>query len=171
MCSSDLTDDIGVSFSSGSLIGYIAPNRKYAFSASGTAALVGVSDLFLSGTLSAQKNTIGSDVNKTITVGGVQQTLNVAADTSRVGGSVTLVTPIASLSADFAVETTGQSPNKEVLFAAANVTAFVGDNKNTADTTDDIGVSFSGGSLIGYIAPNRKYAFSASGTEIGRAHV
>ncbi|MGV2333103.1 MAG UNVERIFIED_CONTAM: hypothetical protein LVR18_02900 [Planctomycetaceae bacterium] len=104
-------DDIGVRFSGGSLVGYIAPDSTYAFDASGTAAIVGVSDLTLTGTLSAQKNTTGANVSKSITVAGVTRTLTVAANASRVGGSVTLITPVASLSADFAVETTGTSPN------------------------------------------------------------
>ncbi|MFM8477868.1 MAG: beta strand repeat-containing protein, partial [Planctomycetaceae bacterium] len=156
-------DDIGVRFSGGSLIGYIAPNSTYAFDASGAASLVGISDLTLTGTLSAQKNTTGANVNRTITVAGSSRTLNVAAGASRVGGNVTLITPVANLSADFAVETTGTSPNQEILFAADNVSTFVGDTKGTAATGDDIGVRFSGGSLIGYIAPNSTYAFDASG--------
>ncbi|MEN9554493.1 MAG: hypothetical protein RLZZ232_779, partial [Planctomycetota bacterium] len=157
-------DDIGVRFSGGSLVGYIAPDSTYAFDASGTASLVGVSDLTLTGTLSAQKNTTGANVNKSITVAGIPRTLNVAAGASRVGGSITLITPVASLSADFAVETTGTSPNQEILFAADNVSTFVGDTKGTAATGDDIGVRFSGGSLVGYIAPDSTYAFDASGT-------
>ncbi|MFN9034746.1 MAG: hypothetical protein ACK5YO_00500, partial [Planctomyces sp.] len=116
----DTADDIGVRFTGGSLVGYIAPNSTYAFDASGAAAIVGVSDLTLTGTLSAQKNTTGANVSKSITVAGVTRTLTVAANTSRVGGSVTLNTPVASLSADFAVETSGTSPNQEVLFAASN---------------------------------------------------
>jgi hypothetical protein len=119
-------------FSGGSLVGYIAPDSTYAFDASGTAAIVGVSDLTLTGTLSAQKNTTGANVSKSITVAGVTRTLTVAANASRVGGSVTLITPVASLSADFAVETTGTSPNQEILFAANNVSTFVGDTKGTA---------------------------------------
>ncbi|MEY3228106.1 MAG: hypothetical protein RLZZ536_2725, partial [Planctomycetota bacterium] len=159
----DTADDIGVSFSGGTLLGYIAPDGTYAFNASGAAKLDGVSDLTLSGTLSAQKNTTGAAVQKSITVGGVTTTLEVAKDLSRVGGSVTLTTPIANLSADFAVETTGTSPNREVVFGATNVSTFVGDTKGTTDTTDDVGVSFSGATLVGYIAPDGKYAFSASG--------
>ncbi|MFN9040823.1 MAG: hypothetical protein ACK5YO_31325, partial [Planctomyces sp.] len=159
----DTADDIGVRFSGGSLVGYIAPNSTYAFDASGAAAIVGVSDLTLTGTLSTQKNTTGANVSKSITVAGVTRTLTVAANTSRVGGSVTLITPVASLSADFTVETTGTSPNQEVLFAASNVSTFVGDTKGTTDTADDIGVRFTGGSLVGYIAPNSTYAFDASG--------
>ncbi|MEN9553872.1 MAG: hypothetical protein RLZZ232_158, partial [Planctomycetota bacterium] len=157
-------DDIGVRFSGGSLVGYIAPDSTYAFDASGAASLVGVSDLTLTGTLSAQKNTTGANVNKSISVAGISRTLNVAAGASRVGGSVTLITPVANLSADFAVETTGTSPNQEILFAADNVSTFVGDTKGTAATGDDIGVRFSGGSLVGYIAPDSTYAFDASGT-------
>ncbi|MGV2333097.1 MAG UNVERIFIED_CONTAM: hypothetical protein LVR18_02870, partial [Planctomycetaceae bacterium] len=141
---SSTADDIGVRILRGSLVGYIAPDSTYAFDASGTAAIVGVSDLTLTGTLSAQKNTTGANVSKSITVAGVTRTLSVAANASRVGGSVTLITPVASLSADFAVETTGTSPNQEILFAANNVSTFVGDTKGTASTADDIGVRFSG---------------------------
>ncbi|MGV2333100.1 MAG UNVERIFIED_CONTAM: hypothetical protein LVR18_02885 [Planctomycetaceae bacterium] len=70
------TDDIGVRFSGGSLVGYIAPDSTYAFDASGTAAIVGVSDLTLTGMLSAQKNTTGANVSKSITVAGVTRTLD-----------------------------------------------------------------------------------------------
>ena len=136
----DSADDVGVRFSGGTLVGFIAPNKTYAFDAGGTAALVGVDGLTLSGTLSAQKNTTVSNVNRSITVAGVQRTLDVAANTSRVGGSVTLITPIASLSADFAVETVTSVDGRETLFAANNVEAFAGDDKGTTDSADDVGV-------------------------------
>jgi hypothetical protein len=69
-------DDIGVRFSGGSLVGYIARSTApMPFDASGTAAIVGVSDLTLTGTLSAQENTTGANVSKSITVAGVTRTL------------------------------------------------------------------------------------------------
>jgi hypothetical protein len=159
------SDDVGFKFTSGSLIGYIAANGNYAFEASGTAALSGVTGLTLAGTLYAQKNTTGADVNKSITVGGTTKTLAVKSGVSSFGGSgVTLTTPVASLNGSFTVQTTGSSPNQEILFSASSVSAFVGENKGTAVESDDVGFKFTSGSLIGYIAANGNYAFEASGT-------
>ncbi|MGV2333098.1 MAG UNVERIFIED_CONTAM: hypothetical protein LVR18_02875 [Planctomycetaceae bacterium] len=118
--------------SAGSLVGYIAPDSTYAFNASGTAAIVGVSDLTLTGTLSGTEKHHRSKRQQIHHCCRCHtNTSSVAANASRVGGSVTLITPVASLSADFAVETTGTSPDQEIRSAANNVSTFVGNAKGT----------------------------------------
>ncbi|MCY2990036.1 MAG: hypothetical protein NTY19_19505, partial [Planctomycetota bacterium] len=159
----DTADDLGVRLSDISLVVLIKADKTYAFDGSGTASLVGVPDLMLSGSLSVQKNTTGEPVNRSLTVGGVSKTLNLTAGVSRVGGSVTLATQLADLSGDFAVETSGTSPNKEVLFGASHVTTFVGDEKGAGDA-DDLGVRLSDISLVVLIKADKTYAFDGSGT-------
>ena len=50
--------------------------------------LKGVTDITLSGTITAQKNTTGGDTSENITIGGVTKTLTLTKDVSRVTGDV-----------------------------------------------------------------------------------
>jgi hypothetical protein len=155
-------DDIGVRFSGGSLIGYIAPNSTYAFDASGAASLVGISDLTLTGTLSAQKNTTGANVNRTITVAGTSRTLNVATGASSVSGTLTIGTGIAEFNGDFLIESRGTSPNRTLIFGAAGMEAFIG-SSNGPGAADDIGLRVTDTALIVLVKSDNTYAVDASG--------
>ena len=67
-------DDAGVQFSNGSLLAVINANGTYGLSATGSASLVGVSGLSLTGTLTGERNTTGAAISEDLTVGGVTQT-------------------------------------------------------------------------------------------------
>ncbi|MFM7830921.1 MAG: hypothetical protein ACKPJD_03990, partial [Planctomycetaceae bacterium] len=144
----------------------VGADAKWAMIASGNAEVVGVSGLKLSGGLDLRMNRYGDPVDETISTldGDVRVYFTTGDSLTQIAGNLRLETPVASLSGDFTAEATGNSPNREILFSATNVSAFVGDTKGTASTADDIGVRFSGGSLVGYIAPDSTYAFDASGT-------
>ncbi|MFM7837052.1 MAG: hypothetical protein ACKPJD_35095, partial [Planctomycetaceae bacterium] len=132
-------DDIGVRFSGGSLVGYIAPNSTYAFDASGTAELLGIPGLTLAGTLSARQNTTGSDISRSISVGGVTRQLAVSAGASSVSGTLTIGTGIADFTGDFLIESRGISPDRTLIFGAAGMEALVG-SSNGPGTADDVGL-------------------------------
>ena len=53
-------DDVGILVSNAQLALLLLPNSTYAFSASGTARLVNVSDLSFTGTFFAEQNTTGA---------------------------------------------------------------------------------------------------------------
>ncbi|MFN9290007.1 MAG: hypothetical protein ACK6EB_18210, partial [Planctomyces sp.] len=137
----------------------------WAMTAGGTAEIIGVTGLTARGTVDLRINRFGGEIDETLTTpgGDVRVQFTSADPVTQVYGTATLVTPISELTGDFTIESTGIAPNRELLIAAANVSAFVGDTKGTTDTADDIGVRFTGGSLVGYIAPNSTYAFDASG--------
>ncbi len=167
------TDDVGVRVTNATLAVLLLPGGTYAFDVSGTAEIVNVSALQFIGTLGAQKNTTGLAVNRTITVGSTTRTLNLAAGVNRFGGdNVTLHTPVADLTGSFAVElnTTAGADGvlgtaddiKEVLIGATGVQLFVGDDKGTPSTADDVGVRVSNAEVIVLLATGG-YAFEASG--------
>ena len=156
------TDDVGVKLTGGTLIGVISPGTGYAFDAGGTAQLLNIPSLTLTGTLGLQINRLGVAVNRTITVSGVTRTLNFAAGVTRVGGSATLQTPGGNLTGNFAIE---KNAAGEVLIGATGVNIFAGDDRGTpADTTDDVGVSVQNASLALVILPNNTYAFDTGGS-------
>ncbi|HXG46565.1 MAG TPA: LEPR-XLL domain-containing protein, partial [Methylomirabilota bacterium] len=169
-------DDTGVKVSGGDLLLLIRPDNTYAFDAAGDASVVNVPGLDFLGSFSAQKNTTTGDVDRMLVVGtGAQQVsrrLNVAQNTSRFGGQLTLRTPVADLSGSFVVEVqsngngTPESEDdfNEVLFGASGVEIFLGDKQGTDPTTDDVGVRISNASVIVLLTPNNTYAFRVGGT-------
>ncbi len=167
------TDDVGVQISNAALAWKLVPDnsvtpatQQYALAASGTAALVGVPDLTLTGSLNVQKNTTGAAVNRSLTVGGVSKTLDLAAGISRVGGGVKLaVAGFAEVEGNFSVEKAADG--SKLVIGAADINAFLGTGRDTAGTDDDLGLQVSGAQLgLMVYTPasgSSSYALSASG--------
>ena len=166
-------DDVGVRLSNGEMALLLLPDRTFAFEVNGTVEIVGVPELEFVGSFYARHNATGKEVNRSITVSGQTVDLVVAAGLSRFGGdNVTLRTPVADLSGNFAVELTttagldgilGTADDvKEVLVGATGISLFVGDDKGTPEEGDDLGVRVSNADLIVLVASGG-YAFEASG--------
>jgi hypothetical protein len=146
------TDDVGVSFSNGSLLAVINADGKYAFDASGTAGLVGIDAITLTGTLVAQKNTTGSAVSENLTIGGTTKTLTVAKDVSKVSGTLTLSTEnslyltgtigVEKKTASLKLEDGTTVNTTAVQLGGTGISGFVGLNA-TPGHTDQTGVSLS----------------------------
>ncbi|MFN5741433.1 MAG: hypothetical protein ACK5A1_07615, partial [Planctomyces sp.] len=139
---------------------------RYALVASGNTGLTGLPDFTLNGNLSLQLQRFNATIEETVPAGSdsILVKFDSATDLTRLAGSVTLGTPIADLTGNFAVEATGSSPNRRILLAATDLMGFVGDKKNTATTADDAGVQFSGGSLLAVINASGTYGLSATGS-------
>ena len=145
----------------------LEPDRSYAFDASGTAAVLGIPDLTFVGSLHAQKNTTGANVDRTIAVGGTTVHLVIAAGLSRFGAdNVTLDTPAGNVTGSFAIEQSTAGPDgivgtaddaSEILVGATNVNLSVG------NTSTGPGVSVNGAQLVLLITA-AGYAFAASGS-------
>ncbi len=149
----------GVKLDSGKLGLVLFTDGTYALSLSGTASIVGVPGLNFSGTVALLSNNSGA-VNQTLTVGAETVRVNFAQDAQfGFGGKLTLITPIADLDGDFAVEVNGS----DVLIGAADVTTFVGDKK-AAGAADDVGIRVNNAQFALAIFADQNYAFSASGT-------
>ncbi|MDA1230761.1 MAG: hypothetical protein O2856_08305 [Planctomycetota bacterium] len=164
----DLADDIGVRISDVRvdlqlLSGATAADASYALAGNGTAEIVGVPGLTLSGTIAIEKNTGASDVTLGLGTPDPSDDVLLNAGANRVGGSLTLGTPLVDLTGNFFVETTGTSPNREILIGATDVATFLGDENGTADPGDDVGVQLSEMDLIVLVKPDNTYALDASG--------
>jgi hypothetical protein len=150
-------DDVGISLRDGQLSAYVSPTGLYAFDASAVAGLAGVDGVTLSGTLNVQRNATGAAINRSVTVGGVTQTIALAQDVSRIGGSVELaIRDTVSLAGSIEVEKTSGT-----LTLSNNATV----------ATDMIKIGGSG--LSGFIGANGPASnpaaagFSLSGVEFG----
>ncbi|MEN9554689.1 MAG: hypothetical protein RLZZ232_975, partial [Planctomycetota bacterium] len=160
----DLTDDVGVRLSSGTLLAFVTASGKLALNASGSVGLDGIADLSMMGTASLEINTTGVNVTRTLNVGGVNRTLAVDANTERMLLQNTTLSlgQMVDINGNVSVEATGVSPNRRLMLAATDVSGFVGTGKETVTASDDIGVQFSG-SLVALIHSNGTYALQASG--------
>ncbi|MEI7702553.1 MAG: hypothetical protein WCK86_22355, partial [Planctomycetia bacterium] len=153
-------DDIGAQISNvrlGAVFYKGASGTSYALDASGSAALVGIPGVTLSGSLAARVNTTGGAVNETIIMpsGAPVQVVFGATESAAVfSGTVTAdAGGFASLSGGFSIsKNAGQ-----LTVAAAGVTAFVG--------SGDTGLRLSNGNLgVVVDTTSRKYALVAGGT-------
>ncbi|MFM8474302.1 MAG: hypothetical protein ACKOEO_00710, partial [Planctomycetaceae bacterium] len=131
---------------------------KYALVASGTATLVGIPGLTISGTMNARVNRLGSVIDTTISTpdGPVRVKFDTAADVTQFGGSARLaIGGFVDLSGSFGIEKQGET----LLVGVAGVEAFLGVNGGTASA---IGLTVSNGNL-GLVLRNGSYALTTSG--------
>ncbi|MFN9038009.1 MAG: hypothetical protein ACK5YO_17035, partial [Planctomyces sp.] len=134
-------------------------DTKYAIVAQGTASLVGINGLTLSGTMSARMNRLGSSIDTTISTaaGPVEVKFDTAADVTQFGGSARLaVGSFVDISGSFGIEKTGT----ELLVGVSNVSVFLGAN---AGTQNAVGLQISNGTL-GLVLRNGGYALTSSGS-------
>ncbi len=173
---------IGAQLSSGKLGAVIATTGtsagKYALEASGTVALVGVSDLTITGMAAVEINKTGMPISRSIATqnGIVPIEFLTGVDVMRVVGSITLtVANFVSVAGDFTFElereTVGTTTTTQITAGAADIDIFLGANAGTADAT---GVSITDaylGLLIQKVTtadaasqPDSQYAMVAGGS-------
>jgi len=131
---------------------------KYALVAQGTASLVGISGLTLSGTMHARMNRLGAAIDTTISTpaGPVALKFDSAADVTQFGGSARLaVGGFVDIAGNFGIEKSGN----ELLVGVTGVSVFLGVH---AGTPGAIGLQVSNGTL-GLVMRNGKYALTSSG--------
>ncbi|MFM7057153.1 MAG: hypothetical protein ACKO2P_09565, partial [Planctomycetota bacterium] len=131
---------------------------KYALVASGTAALVGIPGLTLTGTMNARINRLGSAIDTTISTpaGPVRVKFDSASDVTQFGGSARLaIGGFVDLSGNFGIEKQGET----LLVGVAGVEAFLGVNGGTPGA---IGLQVANGNL-GLVLRNGSYALTTSG--------
>src|SRR5207237_10230895 len=94
-------DAVGVQVTGVSLM-LLLGGTGYAIQAFGTAQLLGIQGVTLSGILGFERNTLPQDVVRTLTVGSITKTLNLAHGISRFGGKNVVISVLdQSLSGDF----------------------------------------------------------------------
>jgi len=159
----DTSDDFGVMINAAVIV-FIKPDKTYAFEATGGAELVGISGLTLSGTLSAQKNTTGAAVQETLTAGDVTETLDLEADASGFGGSVTLqLAGFVDIYGEFTFDKIVEDTTTKIKIGVSNLSVFLGVN---AGDPDEIGIKLTGGTagiLLLNNGTTSTYALSATG--------
>ena len=138
----------------------------YALSAGGTAALVGISGLTLSGSLAVRVNTTGQIVDETINVGTSGSTVNVAfassANVQALTGSIELnIADFVVITGDFGFEKSVVGTETTILAGAKNVNVFLG----TPDQTLGVRITdaFLGLVMFKNAAGVSTYALSAGG--------
>jgi len=126
-------------------------DATYAFLAEGSAALVGIDGLHLSGSLSARVNRMGAPIDKTIDVNGtlVRVKFDTAAEVVQLSGDVSLqIADFVTVSGAFAFEsvseTMGTKTTTRITAAAADIDIFMGANAGTEEAT---GVQITGAKL------------------------
>ncbi|MFM8476698.1 MAG: hypothetical protein ACKOEO_13035, partial [Planctomycetaceae bacterium] len=152
-------DEVGAQVSNarlGAVLYRTAAGNSYAIDAAGTASLVGIDGLTLSGSLSARINTTGGPVEETIPVPGgapVQVSFTADEDDAVFSGSVTAdAGGFASLSGGFSIS----KSSDRLKIAAAGVTAFVG--------AGDTGLRLTDGNLgVVVNTDTKKFAMVAGG--------
>ena len=160
----DTPDEVGVKVSDGTLglimerVTGVNPSSTYALEASGTAALVGIDGVTLTGSASVGINKTGADVNQTVTTPEGDVSITLGADEGSLApvlsGTLDMgVDGVVALSGDFGIEKTADA----LRIGAVNVDAFLGAN--------DAGVSVSTASLgMVVYTDTQDYALRASGT-------
>ncbi|MFM7070646.1 MAG: hypothetical protein ACKO38_02490, partial [Planctomycetota bacterium] len=133
------------------------PNSQYAMVAGGSAALVGINGLTLTGSLAARVNRMGAAVDKTIDVQGtpVRMKFDTSADVTEFSGTAKLaIADFVSLEGSFGFSKSGET----ILVGVAGVRAFMG----TTTSNGPIGLEVTNGNL-GLVLKNGKYALTTGG--------
>jgi hypothetical protein len=146
-------------------------SSTYALEGTGTASLVGVPDLSLSGSLSVAVNTTGQAIDETLSTpgGSVQVKFDNGDAVQQLEGSVQLrISNFADFSGTILATKQVAGTTTTISVIANNVNGFLGNGAATADPTDDIGVQLSNGlfglKLLKDSATNQStYAIAASG--------
>ncbi|HCP12342.1 MAG TPA: hypothetical protein DIT89_08415, partial [Planctomycetaceae bacterium] len=150
----DTSDDMGVRLKNGSMDLRIQKDTAsglstYAFAARGTAELVGISAISLSGTVVAQKSTLANAV--VLDFGTTQTTddVTVLPGSTQFGGSLALaIAGFTTLSGNIGFEQQTVGSVTKIKVAATEVQAFLGSNPdNLAASGDEVGAQISNARL------------------------
>ena len=140
--------------------------------ASGTASLVGIQNLAISGVLGFERSTFNQDIERTLTVGGITKTLKVAKNTLRFGGQNVQITAAGqTLSGDFSFSE--DSANHVLSVQASNVNLSLGDGTNElvhATGSGSLTVSSAGvvGSITASVSANLPGVQLTAGNDYGK---
>ncbi|WP_416671882.1 hypothetical protein [Egbenema bharatensis] len=135
---------------------------SYALFGEGSAALVGIPELTLEGTLKVELNRSGEKIEETITTPGgeVHVLFEQPGDFTRISGTAKLqISEYVALSGALSFT----SFNNEISVVGSEIKAFVGMGLNPIDMTGDLGLSLNNGSFGFTLAADQSYAYSISG--------
>jgi len=127
-------DTTGVAITDAAFGLVVTNSNTYAFEATGTAVLHGLSGFSMSGSLYAERSTIPTDVSRTVTVNGQSVSIDVAANARRFAGEdiVFSIAGFAAIDGDFAFDVSGTS----VTAVATGVSASMQSGPFSAGLTD-----------------------------------
>ncbi|MFM8477691.1 MAG: beta strand repeat-containing protein, partial [Planctomycetaceae bacterium] len=145
----ETSDDVGVQLSEGSLLALVTATGDFALNATGTLSLQGLDQLQLSGTAALEINTTSTHIVRTLSVGGVERTLDVEADLQRLAltSVVAAFTEFVEVTGDFSVERRVDGDTTTLLLAASGVGAFLGVQRGTANEFG-VGISDASAALV-----------------------
>jgi hypothetical protein len=142
----DAADDMGVRLANGGMDLGILKNTAtgsstYAFAARGTAELVGIPSVSVSGTIVARRSTAVEPILLDFGTAEAADDVTVLPGSTQFGGSVSLaVAGFTTLSGDFGFEKETAGSTTKIKLAATNVNAFLGSNPdNVPSSGDEVG--------------------------------
>ena len=138
------------------------PEMTYALSGDGEAALVGVDDITLDGTLAVNLNRTGTTIDETITTpnGEIAVGFDSEIDITQLSGTSNLkLADAAAISGTFDFT----KDDKGIQVDASNISAFVGIGADTDDTKDDTGLSIDNGSFDFTLNTDDTYSYNING--------
>ncbi|HEY6228451.1 MAG TPA: hypothetical protein VI282_15130, partial [Verrucomicrobiae bacterium] len=117
----DTTDDVGVVVQDASLALLILPDNTYAFDTGGSAALLGVPGVTLAAHVSLQRNTTGAPVHRTLTIGPVTASLDLATGVARLAADAAeLMLNGQVIAGGFAIEQLTSNTGRKALRVSVN---------------------------------------------------
>jgi autotransporter-associated beta strand protein len=168
-------DQISVDFrgTAGSLISVTSGSGLLVLTQSGLAAQLNVSvsesidQVSISGIFGLSINSTDTAISETVTVSGTDRTISLPAGpyVRLTADSAVLTTDVLTVTGNFTFETTGTGTSREILVGASDVSGFLGDNAGTPlETSDDVGVLLSDGTLLALVTASGELALNASGS-------
>ena len=118
-------DTTGVAITDAAFGLVVTNSNTYAFEATGTAVLHGLSGFSMSGSLYAERSTIPTDVSRTVNVNGQSVSIDVAANARRFAGEdiVFSIAGFAAIDGDFAFDVSGTSVTAVATGVSASMQA------------------------------------------------
>ncbi|MFM7038032.1 MAG: autotransporter-associated beta strand repeat-containing protein [Planctomycetaceae bacterium] len=168
----DATDDVGLLFNNGSLLAFVNSGGNVALRTTGAGQFAFDVPVYVEGVASLEINTTGEAVQRTLTVGGITGTLDLADGLNRVAlRNVSAAFPgFAEVTGDFAIERTVDGSTTTLSAATAAAGVFVGINRGLPD---ELGVRLHNVGLALLIEKTAdspaKYAVAAAGDTVSLA--
>jgi hypothetical protein len=124
---SDTSDDTGVRLANGTLLGVVGASGTLALNATGNLSLLGLPQLTFAGNAILEINSTASRVTRSLNVGGVNRTLDVAPSLERLAlrNVLATFTDFVELTGDFSVERIVSGSTTTLQLAASGIGAFL----------------------------------------------
>jgi hypothetical protein len=139
---SDTSDDTGVRLANGTLLGVVGASGTLALNATGNLSLLGLPQLTFAGNAILEINSTASRVTRSLNVGGVNRTLDVAPSLERLAlrNVLATFTDFVELTGDFSVERIVSGSTTTLQLAASGIAHFLGTQRGL---TDEFGIRVS----------------------------